>query len=243
MDGRADIYALAVTAYYLLTGQLPFERGQMAELALSLGPVGPVPPHVLAPAVPPALSDVLLRALARRCDDRYATALDFKEALLTAAVPPSVRPHAAERHPIGDTPVPSPSLAVLEAETPEQTPTHLTPPLTWVAKVRRRAGSGEVEVRCTELSKGGLFMCCAEPFPRLFNRLEFTLLLAGEEVTCAGEVVRHVDSAQARAWGMSPGVGVQFINPSARLRELIHRVQPHRPGTPAPPGPPPEAHL
>jgi hypothetical protein len=42
---------------------------------------------------------------------------------------------------------------------------------------------------------------------------------------------------------MSPGVGVQFINPSARLRELIHRVQPHRPGTPAPPAPPPEAHL
>ncbi len=242
VDGRADIYALSVTAYYLLTGQLPFERGQMAELALSLGPVGPVPPHVLAPSVPPALSAVLLRALARRCDDRYDTALDFKEALLTAIGPAPSRP-VPERHPIGDTPVPAPALAVLDLEGPERTPTSVTPPLTWVAKVRRRAGSGDVEVRCTELSKGGLFMCCAEPFPRLFNRLEFTLLLAGEEVQCAGEVVRHVDSAQARAWGMSPGVGVQFINPSAQLRELIHRVQPHRPGTPAPPGPPPEAHL
>ncbi|WP_164017788.1 protein kinase domain-containing protein [Pyxidicoccus trucidator] len=242
VDGRADIYALAVTAYYLTTGQLPFERGQMAELALSLGPVGPVPPHVLSPVVPPALSDVLLRALSRRCEDRYATALDFKEALLAAAVPPAIR-HAPMRHPIGDTPVPSPSLAVLEAEGAEATPTNLTPPLTWLAKVRRRTGSGEVEVRCTELSKGGLFMCCAEPFPRLFTRLEFTLLLAGEVVPCSGEVVRHVDSAQARAWGMSPGVGVQFLNPSARLRELIHRVQPHRPGTPAPPGPPPEAQL
>ncbi|MFP2930633.1 PilZ domain-containing protein, partial [Pyxidicoccus sp. 3LG] len=119
----------------------------------------------------------------------------------------------------------------------------ITPPLTWLARVRRRAGAGDVEVRCTELSKGGLFMCCAEPFPRLFTRLEFSLLLAGEEVECAGEVVRHVDSAQAHAWGMSPGVGVQFINPTARLRELIHRVQPHRPATPPPPSAPPSAQL
>lgn len=110
----------------------------------------------------------------------------------------------------------------------------LTPPLTWVARVRRRSGAGDVEVLCTELSRGGLFMCCADPFPRLFNRLEFTLLLAGELVECAGEVVRHVDAAQAQTWGMlSTGVGVQFINPSARLCELIRRVQPHRLTTPA----------
>ncbi|MCY1017375.1 protein kinase domain-containing protein [Pyxidicoccus sp. MSG2] len=242
VDGRADIYALAVTAYYMATGQLPFERGQMAELALSLGPVGPLPPHVLVPSVPPALSEVLLRALERRCDDRYATALEFKEALLAAAAPPPARQHV-DVPPIGDTPVPAPALAVLDADAPAREPSDVTPPLTWLARVRRRSGTDVVEVRCTELSKGGLFLCCAEPFPRLFHRLEFTLLLAGEEVECTGEVVRHVDSAQARAWSMSPGVGVQFINPSARLRELIHRVQPHRPGTPAPPAPPPEAHL
>ncbi|NMO16032.1 serine/threonine protein kinase [Pyxidicoccus fallax] len=247
VDGRADIYALAVTAYYMFTGQLPFERGQMAELALSLGPVGPVPPHVLAPAVTPALSDVLLRALSRRCDDRYPTARDFKEALLAALAPPQAA-HSVDEPPRGSTPVPShtsspsPSLSLAEAETPAE-PVSVTPPLTWTARVRRRAGTSDVEVRCTELSKGGLFMCCAEPFPRLFTRLEFTLLLAGEEVECVGEVVRHVDSVQARAWSMSPGVGVQFINPSARLRDLIHRVQPHRRGTPAPPAPPSEAHL
>ncbi|QSQ20704.1 protein kinase [Pyxidicoccus parkwayensis] len=239
VDGRADIYALAVTAYYVATGQLPFERGQMAELALASGPVGPLPPHVLVPSIPPALSEVLLRALARRCEDRYATALEFKAALLAAMAP---HRHAVETLPIGDTPVPSPSLAILEAEAAANEPSDVTPPLTWMARVhRRRPGASEVEVRCTELSKGGLFLCCSEPFPRLFTRLDFTLLLAGEEVECAGEVVRHVDSVQARAWGMSPGVGVQFINPSARLRELIHRVNPHRAGTP--PAAPPEAHL
>jgi hypothetical protein len=42
---------------------------------------------------------------------------------------------------------------------------------------------------------------------------------------------------------MPQGVGVQFINPSARLRELIHRVQPRRPGTPTPPDAAPVVHL
>ncbi|MCP3136238.1 protein kinase domain-containing protein [Pyxidicoccus xibeiensis] len=242
VDGRADIYALAVTAYYLATGQLPFERGQMAELALSSGPVpGPMPAHMLAPSVPPALSDVLLRALARRCEDRYPGALDFKAALLAATAPPVEPRLPAEEPPRSHTPVPS-SQVVLDEEGPAVEPSSVTPPLTWVAVVRRRSGADTVEVRCTELSKGGLFMCCAEPFPRLFTRLEFSLLLAGEEIACAGEVVRHVDSAQARAWSMSPGVGVQFINPTARLRELIHRVQPSRVATPAPPGTTPAAH-
>jgi serine/threonine-protein kinase len=242
VDGRADIYALAVTAYYLLTGQLPFERGQMAELALAPTPVEPVAAHQLAPGVPPALSAVLRRALERRCEDRFPTALDFKTALLAAIAPPPPAP----RTPVPERAqvlTPQPALVVLDAAEASREQAAITPPLTWLARVRRRVGNGELEVRCTELSKGGVFMCCAEPFPRLFTRLEFTLLLAGETVECAGEVVRHVDSAQARAWGMPQGVGVQFINPSARLRELIHRVQPHRPGTPPPPGPQSEVHL
>jgi hypothetical protein len=120
------------------------------------------------------------------------------------------------------------------ATTPIPTPPALpdpndpTPPPTWTARVRRGQDSGSVVVHCSELSRGGLFMCCAEPFPQIFTRLEFTLLIGGEEVECVGEVVRHVDSAQARAWRMSPGVGLQFINPSPRLRELLMRLHPPR---------------
>jgi serine/threonine-protein kinase len=69
-------------------------------------------------------------------------------------------------------------------------------------------------------------MCCSEPFPQLFSRLEFSLMLGGVPVECMAEVVRHVDSAQARTWGMSPGVGLQFINPSAQLREYLRRLRP-----------------
>jgi serine/threonine-protein kinase len=240
VDGRADIYALGVTAYLLSTGRLPFARGQVAEMVLSHGPMpGPVPPHVLNLQVPRALSEAILRALARYPEDRYPTALDFKRALLAAAEAPAApaRPAAPATPPPAPRP-PGTPLPILPSV--DLTPVMLdaldsTPPPSWVARVHRRNGAGEVEVCCTELNKGGLFMCCSEPFPRLFSRLQFTLLVGGEEVECLGEVVRHVDTAQARAWSMSPGVGVQFVNPSARLRELVQRLQPMRPATP--PGP------
>ncbi|XXF77557.1 serine/threonine-protein kinase [Myxococcaceae bacterium GXIMD 01537] len=235
VDGRADIYALGVTAYLLATGRLPFARGQVAELVLSHGPVGPVPSHELNPRVPPALSEVLQRAMARYPEERYATALDFKRALLATTAPDAPRPAGTEPRLAPRSNTLTTPLPILPMELTPAVPelAGATPPPSWLARVHRRSGAGEVEVRCTELTRGGLFMCCAEPFPRLFSQLGFSLLLGGEEVECTGEVVRHVDTAQAAAWSMSPGVGLQFINPSARLRELLQQLQPSRPTPPA----------
>jgi serine/threonine-protein kinase len=235
VDGRADIYALAVTAYLSLTGRLPYARGQVAELVLSSNPPGPVPPHKLNPRVPVALSEVLLRALARFPDERFPTAADFKRALLAAvAVPKPPRPVSAE--PLAPPPVEAPRRTPRPPVTPPpvraEAAETATPPPSWTAKVQRGAGASAVEVRCTQLSRGGLFMCCAEPFPQLFSRVAFTLQLGGEEHSCVGEVVQHVGTDLARAWGTSSGVGVQFINPPPRLRELVQRLQPVRPSPP-----------
>ncbi|AKQ63473.1 Serine/threonine-protein kinase Pkn1 [Myxococcus hansupus] len=87
VDGRADVYALGVVGYLLLTGRLPFGIGRAGELA-------PPEPHVLNPCVPPALSSVLLRALASRPGERFANARAFREALAHCMDP---RARAAER--------------------------------------------------------------------------------------------------------------------------------------------------
>ena len=87
VDGRADVYALGVVGYLLLTGRLPFGVGRAGELA-------PPEPHVLNPCVPPALSAVLLRALAPRPAERFPDAREFREELARCMDP---RARAAER--------------------------------------------------------------------------------------------------------------------------------------------------
>ncbi|WP_426754983.1 serine/threonine-protein kinase [Myxococcus sp. Y35] len=87
VDGRADVYALGVVGYLLLTGRLPFGIGRAGELA-------PPEPHVLNPCVPPVLSTVLLRALASRPGERFPDARTFREALVHCMDP---RTRAAER--------------------------------------------------------------------------------------------------------------------------------------------------
>ncbi|MCP2292475.1 serine/threonine-protein kinase [Nocardia amikacinitolerans] len=80
MDGRADQYALACTLFWLLTGTSPYESANPA--AVIQGHLQAVPPRVTAlrPDLPPALDDVLTRALAKRREDRFGSCTEFAEA-------------------------------------------------------------------------------------------------------------------------------------------------------------------
>jgi serine/threonine-protein kinase len=84
VDARTDEYALACAAFELLAGEPPFPRDKsMAVMYAQLS----APPPVLSarrPGLPPAVDEVLLRALAKAPGDRYASCGEFAHALRLA---------------------------------------------------------------------------------------------------------------------------------------------------------------
>jgi hypothetical protein len=83
---QADVYAAGVMLYELLSGKLPFpEDGGGLAIVYRHVYEQPTPLLQVAPAIPPGLAEVVMRALARQPADRYASAEDFAVAIGTAA--------------------------------------------------------------------------------------------------------------------------------------------------------------
>jgi HAMP domain-containing protein/tRNA A-37 threonylcarbamoyl transferase component Bud32 len=81
VDGRADLYATGAVLFECVTGRPVFEAPSLvALLARHLEDAAPNP-RSLNPEVPDSLSVVILRALARRPDDRWPSAAEFLRAL------------------------------------------------------------------------------------------------------------------------------------------------------------------
>ncbi|WP_129305931.1 serine/threonine-protein kinase [Streptomyces sp. L2] len=84
VDGRCDLYSLACVVFEVLTGGPPFVRDE--DIALLWAHQYDSPPAVseVRPGLPPALDDVLARALAKVPEDRFDSCLEFVGALRSA---------------------------------------------------------------------------------------------------------------------------------------------------------------
>ncbi|KAB8316429.1 AAA family ATPase [Tolypothrix campylonemoides VB511288] len=78
IDYRTDLYSLGVTFYEILTGQLPFQATDSLELVHCHIAKTPVPPKQVNPEIPQAVSDIVMKLLAKTAEQRYQSALGLK---------------------------------------------------------------------------------------------------------------------------------------------------------------------
>jgi CHASE2 domain-containing sensor protein/tRNA A-37 threonylcarbamoyl transferase component Bud32 len=85
VEGRSDLFSLAVSLYQMLSGQLPFQGESMAQLMFKIANEAPTDIRTVNPSVPEGLVAFLERAMAKDPDQRFQTGEEFAGALRAAA--------------------------------------------------------------------------------------------------------------------------------------------------------------
>jgi beta-lactam-binding protein with PASTA domain/predicted Ser/Thr protein kinase len=134
VDPRSDVYSLGVVLYEMVTGKPPFTGDNPVAVAYKHVREEPPPLRQLNPQVPAAFEAIVMQAMAKLPDDRYASAEDLRTDLLRFR---QGRPVAARvPAPVVDTGPPTAAMAATTVQ-PAATGTQVLPAAT---------GTGEIAV-------------------------------------------------------------------------------------------------
>jgi hypothetical protein len=122
LDRRADVYAMGCVIFECLTGEAPFRRD--TEMAMMFAHIKEPAPRATErrPDLPAEVDDVLLKAMAKRPDERHPTAGALLKALEEALAAPAPAPVPESQR--------APAKETTAAPIPEESPG--APPLEWV---------------------------------------------------------------------------------------------------------------
>ena len=91
LDQRTDIYSLGIMLYEILTGRVPFGRPRDSDsdfpILTAHTTQAPPPPRQFVPSIPASVESVILKALAKKPEERFQSCQEFQEALGLSTAP------------------------------------------------------------------------------------------------------------------------------------------------------------
>src|SRR6266516_2421464 len=176
IDHRADIYALGIILFQMLSGQVPFRGNTPYAVAHKHVQEQPPPLHSLNPAVPAVVDSIIQKALAKRPENRYPSAGTLAQALRSAvAIPGNLSETELRNAPTVISPIqsatPVETLRRYETPPPVHQPVNATTGSSAPTYLRQEPTSGSS-------SQSG-FTQPVSPHPASTNRLQPWLIFIG----------------------------------------------------------------
>ncbi len=235
IDARTDVYAIGMSLYECLTGDVPYSGSYPDVLVQVSNAVGPPDVRAKRPDVPAALAIVIENALEKDAVNRFQTASELGRALVAASGlelgPSALLKLSAEEEAAADGGEEEPARTIqlvrrkaapdadrdsnVRASPSSHRRQFVRAPYVTPVRILSATGS-EIHARSEEISEEGMLVLTPLPFPLGAPlRLQFASPVTGEMIHIDG-TVRWTREARGRS-----AMGIEFVSIPPVLRRVV----------------------